>query len=242
MSSSIARPSSWWNIGTCVASGVSGRYTRPGHDDVDRRLLELHRAHLHRRGVGAQQHVLGEVEGVLREPRRVLGRVVERGEVVVLVLDLGALDDREAEPDADVLHAPPDLRDQVQVADRQRAGRPGRVTSTRSSARRRSSSARLELRGAPLRAAPRAPGAPRWPACRPARAAPAAARRSSAAPAVSSDLRPEVAHPQLLELGGRAGGADRRPRPRCAAGPGQPWRGHPIGGLVEGDGSPPSPR
>ena len=96
------------------------------HDDVDGRRLRLHRAHLHRRGVRAQQHALGQVEGVLRQPRRVLGRVVERREVVVVVLDLGALEDREAEPDEDVLHAPADLRDEVQVAGRER-----RVTGQR---------------------------------------------------------------------------------------------------------------
>jgi hypothetical protein len=38
-----------------------------------------------------------------------LGRVVQRREVVVLVIDLRALDDREAEPDEDVLHLAPDL-------------------------------------------------------------------------------------------------------------------------------------
>ena len=35
-----------------------------------------------------------DVEGVLQHPRRVAGRVVERGEVVVVVLDLRALDTR----------------------------------------------------------------------------------------------------------------------------------------------------
>jgi hypothetical protein len=44
--------------------------------------------------------------------------VVERGEVVVLVLDLGALQHREAQPDEDVLHPPADLGDQVQVTER----------------------------------------------------------------------------------------------------------------------------
>ena len=120
MSSSMARPSSWWNIGTCVASGRVGPVHAPGHHHVDRRLLELHRAHLHRRGVGAQQHALGQVEGVLGQPRRVLGRMVERGEVVVVELDLGALEHREAEPHEDVLHPAPDLRDQVEVAHRER--------------------------------------------------------------------------------------------------------------------------
>ena len=88
--------------------------------DVDRRLLRLHRARLHRRGVRAQQHVLREVEGVLRRAGRVLGRVVERREVVVLVVDLRALEDGEAEPDEDVLHLAPDLRDQVEPAGRLR--------------------------------------------------------------------------------------------------------------------------
>ena len=58
------------------------------------------------------------------QPRRVRRRVVERVEVVVDGLDLGALGDVEAEPDEDVLDLAPGLGDQVQVADRrQRVGR-----------------------------------------------------------------------------------------------------------------------
>jgi hypothetical protein len=49
-----------------------------------------------------------------------LRRVVQRGEVVVLVVDLRALENREPEPDEDVLHLPPDLRDEVQPPRRQR--------------------------------------------------------------------------------------------------------------------------
>ena len=180
MSSSMARPSSWWNIGTCVASGVSGRYTRPGHHDVDRRRLRLHRPHLHRRGVRAQQHLIGEVEGVLRRPRRMLGRMVQRGEVVVLVLDLRALDDREAEPDEDVLHLAPDLRDQVKAAGRlRRVARQGHVDPVLGQAA-------VELRGLELGGALAEQLLERHPhlvrgLARPARAGPAAARRSSAA-------------------------------------------------------------
>jgi hypothetical protein len=74
----------------------------------------------------AQKDVVAEVEGVLRRPRWVLGRVVERGEVVVLVLDLRPLQDREAEPDEDVLELPADLGDQVEMP-----GRQGRIAGQR---------------------------------------------------------------------------------------------------------------
>jgi len=46
--------------------------------------------------------------------------VIEGGEVVVLVLDLGALEDLEAQPDEDVLELAADLGDQVQVTGRER--------------------------------------------------------------------------------------------------------------------------
>ena len=61
-----------------------------------------------------------EVERVLHRPRRVVGRDVERREVVVVELDLGALDDVEAHAQEDVLDLAPGLGDQVQVAGRQR--------------------------------------------------------------------------------------------------------------------------
>ena len=51
-----------------------------------------------------------DVEGVLRHPRRMAGRVVERGEVVVVELDLGALHHPVAEPDEDVLDLAPRAR------------------------------------------------------------------------------------------------------------------------------------
>ena len=167
--------------------------------------------------------------------RRVLGRVVERGEVVVVVLDLGALDDREAEPDEDVLHLAPDLRDQVQVADRHAAGR--RAASRRRGPRpgRRSSSAAsssavrsLEQR---LQRLAHLVGL----LARPGRAARPAARRSSAAPGSAPTCGPGSA-PAAPRARRRSRRRPRRPRPRCAAGPGQPWagasaqasRGHPI--------------
>ena len=129
--------------------GGVGPVDATGHDDVDRRLLELHRAHLHRRRVRAQQHVLGEVEGVLRRPRRVLGRVVERGEVVVLVLDLGALETEKPSPTkmSSIRRRICETRCRWPTGT---GGSPGSVTSTRSSTRRAVQLGRLELRGAPL--------------------------------------------------------------------------------------------
>jgi hypothetical protein len=46
-----------------------------------------------------------------------IGRI-QRGEVVVRVLDLGAVEDLVAEPDEDILDLAADLGDQVQVAAR----------------------------------------------------------------------------------------------------------------------------
>ena len=180
------------------------------HDDVDRRLLRLHRAHLHRRGVRAQQHVLGQVEGVLRRPRRVLRRVVERGEVVVLVLDLRALEHREAEPDEDVLHLAPDLGDQVQAAGRlRRVARQRHVDAVLGQAA-------VELRGLELRGplleqllerhAHLVGRLAHRPALLGRQLADRAQRRGQLG------LAAEVAHPQLLELG-RA----RRPRAMAAS-------------------------
>src|SRR5680860_348516 len=86
-------------------------------DHEDRRRLRLHRADLHRRGVGAQQQlgVRLDVEGVLEHPRRVSRRMVERGEVVVVVLDLRPLDHPVAEADHHVLDLPRGAGDQVQI-------------------------------------------------------------------------------------------------------------------------------
>src|SRR3990172_5769426 len=80
-----------------------------GADDADRRRLRLHGPDLDRGRVGAERRVGCEVEGVLHVPRRGIVGEVERGEVVVVRLHLGALGDGEAEPleDGDdlVLHA-----------------------------------------------------------------------------------------------------------------------------------------
>ena len=101
----------------------------PGDDDVERRRLGLHRPHLHRRRVGAQD----DVEGSRRHPARVrrrsvsdrrargcVGVVVQRVEVVVDGLDLGPLGDPEAEAEEHVLDLAPRRGEQVQAADRLR--------------------------------------------------------------------------------------------------------------------------
>ena len=72
--------------------------------------MGLHRADLHRRGVRAQHDVVGDVERVGAVARRVRRAVVERVEVVVDGLDLGALDDGEAEAEEDVLDLAPASR------------------------------------------------------------------------------------------------------------------------------------
>ncbi len=91
-----------------------------GGDHIDRRRLGDHRAHLHRRGVDAQDRVVVDVEGVGAGARGVRGVRVERVEVVFHELDLGTFGDLEAEAEKDVLDIAARLRDQVQVPDGQR--------------------------------------------------------------------------------------------------------------------------
>ena len=63
-SRSIHRPSTWWNIGECVAS-LSTRIDATRRDDLDRRRVRFHVAHLDRRRVRAQHHAAFDVERVL---------------------------------------------------------------------------------------------------------------------------------------------------------------------------------
>ena len=176
------------------------------HDDEDRRVLCLHRPHLHRRGVGAPEDVLRpgrqpvlvhhairqgrrvDVEAVLRQPRRMARRVVEGREVVVVVLDLRALHHPVAEADEDVLDLAPGTGQEVEVAggDRCDAGKghvegvglqPGLQLGSLSASRRAS---RADSSSALAAFAPEPTG-------------PRSAASSSAMPrriAVSSDLRP----------------------------------------------------
>ena len=76
-----------------------------GNHDAHRRRLRLHGAHLHGRGVGAQQQavalgaavLIGDDERVLRVARGMAGREVHALEVVVVGFDLGADADRVAQ-------------------------------------------------------------------------------------------------------------------------------------------------
>ena len=104
-------------VGGVVVAPVAGARDH----DVERRRV-LHRAHLHRRRVGAQDDVVVDVERVRPLPRGVRDVVVEPVEVVGDRLDLGPLDDAEAEPDEDVLELAPRLGQQVQAPDRLRGG------------------------------------------------------------------------------------------------------------------------
>ncbi len=74
-----------------------------GADDADGRLLLLHHAHLHRRGLGAQQDLVVDIERVLRVARRVVLRHVQRLEIVVVVFHLRPAHDVEPEADEDLL-------------------------------------------------------------------------------------------------------------------------------------------
>ncbi|MCY1175091.1 hypothetical protein D9M73_153140 [compost metagenome] len=74
-------------------------------DDANRRLLAFHGADLYRRGMGTQQHVGIEIEGVMHRPGRVVARDVERLEVVIVVFDLRAFGDAVADTGEELFDA-----------------------------------------------------------------------------------------------------------------------------------------
>ncbi len=63
---------------------------RARHDDLQRRLAALHRADLHRRGVCSQQPAMRHEERILHIARRMVLGNIERLEVMVIVLNVGA--------------------------------------------------------------------------------------------------------------------------------------------------------
>jgi len=65
-------------------------------DDPHRRLLSLHHADLHRRGMSPQQPAVAKVKRVVHGPRRMIGRNVEGFEVVPVVFDFRTIFNREA--------------------------------------------------------------------------------------------------------------------------------------------------
>ena len=127
-----------------------------GHRDADRRLVRLHVANLHRRGMRSHQrpHIIGapavaldrrgQVERVLHVAGRMIFRHVERVEAVPLVFDLGAVDDGEAHPRVDGLHALTHDGQRMPVTERRLA--PGQ-RDVHGAGRARVGGARLEVGG-----------------------------------------------------------------------------------------------
>ena len=99
--SSTSRPSTWWNIGVCVAS-ESMRYTRPGAMTASGRRSRAARSarictgEVCVRSSARSPSTVLEIERVVHGARRMIGRHVQRGEIVEIVLDLRALGDLEA--------------------------------------------------------------------------------------------------------------------------------------------------
>ena len=182
-----------------------------------------------------------DVEGVLSHPRRVPGRVVEGGEVVVVELDLGALHHPVAEADEDVLDLAHGPDQQVARADR-RGGR-ARAGSRRPR-RRRSPCSSSAASSSARRASSDASSASR--ASLPADAdRPALLGRELGDPAQDPGqlgLSPQVANPELLERRGVGGRGDRGLGLRCEARSILPWTsgmaGHP---MSRARGAPPRP-
>ena len=142
------------------------------HDHAQRRLLAQHGAHLHRRGVRAQQRGRRGNRRCRASPAPDGWRDVERLEVVPVVLDLGAVLDREARARGTA----PRCAGACGVTGCRPPGcwpRPGSVTSMRPAASLRSSSARSS---SSLRASSTAPISSRTALMR----APAALRSSGA--------------------------------------------------------------
>ena len=92
-----------------------------GNDDADRRLLRLHGADLHRRGVRAQHLALAlfvrlEEEGVVHLAGRMTFGEVQRGEIVIVGLDIRTFGDREAHVGEDRGDLVDDLADRMDAA------------------------------------------------------------------------------------------------------------------------------
>src|SRR5574340_767862 len=99
----------------------------PGRDDLQRRLVRLHVAHLHRRGVGAQHMLRVDVEGVVHRARRMVLRDVQRGEVVEIAFDLRAGRDGKTQRMEQLLDALQRARHRMQAARAQAAPGQGHI-------------------------------------------------------------------------------------------------------------------
>ena len=98
-----------------VIEGI-GAVHPAGSDQPQRRAALLHRPDLNRRSMGTQQGAVVEVEGVLHRPGGMVGRDVERFEVVMVVLDLGTFHDVEADGAEEGFDAPAGQGQGVQPA------------------------------------------------------------------------------------------------------------------------------
>ena len=115
---STARPSNWWKIGKCVGVDLVAPVDAADRDHVDGRLLRLHGVDLRRRGLGAEQALGVDEEGVARRAGRVRRREGELVEVVVGCLDLAVVDDLVPEPEECVLDEPADVGRGMERSDR----------------------------------------------------------------------------------------------------------------------------
>ena len=133
---------------------------RTDRDQPHRRIVLLHVPDLHRGRVRAQQRErlrrvrslsasrcaverinrrrqrLREIQRVLHVARRVVGRHVERFEVVIVVLDLRAFEDLIAEAREDLLHLLAHQAERMAIAEHRRAAGQRDVDRARGSARR----------------------------------------------------------------------------------------------------------
>jgi len=85
----------------CRIDGI--RTVNPSRrDHTDGRLLVLHDVHLYRGGLGTEQNVVSNIEGILCIPCRMVGRQVQCLKVIVIVFDLRTVCHRKAHAQKDL--------------------------------------------------------------------------------------------------------------------------------------------
>ena len=89
-----------------------------GDEHLDGRLLRIHGADLAAGGLGAEQELIGQVEGILHIAGGVVLRDVQAGEVVVVILDLRGVRHSKTHAREDVDDLVGDQRQRMQAADR----------------------------------------------------------------------------------------------------------------------------
>ena len=87
-------------------------------DDLDRQLTVhfFHRMHLHARSLGAQHHLVVDVEGVLHIARRMIRWQIQRLEVVVIAFDFRPFRNLKTEASENALGIVHNLGQRVQMA------------------------------------------------------------------------------------------------------------------------------